>query len=155
MKGRHDELRCYLRVLKLSCGWTQIFDFSRNSLAYQRLLLKAQFIQHVNPLLWQQLTQKRPPHALWALWNLQFGHRQDLELLSHLPEQLPPSHPCSPELLCPHCCPVPFSAVLVVRILIKELRKCNWGTPILPLSTPAHMQLTSVELPTEIQGITQ
>lgn len=149
MKERHDELQCYLRVLKLNCGWAQIFDFSRNSLAQQRLLLKAQFIQHVNPLLWQQLTQECPPHR--ALCNLQFVHRQDLVL----PEQLPPPHPCSPELLCPHCCCVPFSAVLVIRILTKEPRKCSWGTPILSLSIPAHMQLTSVELPTEIQGITQ
>lgn len=153
MKERHYELHYYLRGLKLNCGWTQIFDFSGNSVAYQRLLLKAQFIQHVNPLLWQQLAQKCPPHT--ALWNLQFGHRQDLVLLSHLPEQLPPSHPCSPELLCPRWCCVPFSAVLVTRILIREHRTCSWGTPIPSPSIPAHMQLTFAELPPEIQGITQ
>lgn len=70
MKERHDELQCYLRVLKLNCGWTQIFDFSRNSLAYQSLLLKAQFIQEVNPLLWQQWdvppTQSSLKPSVWT-----------------------------------------------------------------------------------------
>lgn len=51
----------YLRGLKVNCGWTQIFDFSRNSEVYERLLLKATFIQHMNPFLWQQLTRKGPP----------------------------------------------------------------------------------------------
>lgn len=103
----------YLRGLKMNCGWTQIFDFSRNSVVYQRILLKATFIQHVNPFLWQQLTRKGPPHT--ALRNLQSGHQQDLVDASNPPSWTATTITSALQSSLrafPHHCHIPFSATL-------------------------------------------